>query len=162
MEDLSVLLLGEDSEESEIPNELVEESDDLLLLGAACCFMRRDLNRALGYFEATVPLYRLSEFQSHFRLTRATFKELCREVVNTGRIPLSNRGRERIPPEKQVLIFVWTMANQEFSRLVADRFNITLSSMHRVLARCALGVTDLCATYIKWPDGKRIIMCTEY
>ena len=32
MEDLSVLLLGEDSEESEILNELVEESDDLLLL----------------------------------------------------------------------------------------------------------------------------------
>lgn len=162
MEDLSVLLLGEDSEESEILNELVEESDDLLLLGAASCFMRRDLNRVLGYFEATVPQYELSEFQSHFRLTRATFEELCREVVNTGRIPLSNRGRERIPPEKQVLIFVWTMANQEVSRLVADRFNITLSSMHRVLTRCALGVTDLCATYIKWPDGKRIIICTEY
>ena len=159
MENLSVLLLGEDSEESEILHELVEEPNDLLLSGAASCFMRRDLNRVLSYFEATVQLYRLSEFQSHFRLTRATFEELCREVVNTGRIPLSNRGRERIPPEKQVLIFVWTMANQEVSRLVAD---LTLSSMHRVLTRCALGVTDLCVTYIKWPDGKHIIMCTEY
>lgn len=152
------MLFGEDSEESEILNELVEESDDLLLLGAASSFMPRDLNRVLGYFEATVTLYSLCEFQSHFRLTRATFEELCWEVVNTGRIPLSNRGTERIPPEKQVLIFVWTMTNQEVLRLVADRFNITLSSMYRVLSRCALGITDLCATYINWPDGKLIII----
>ena len=82
MEDLSVVLFGEDSEESEILYELVEESDDLLLFGATSIFMRRVLNRVLGYFEATVPLYNLCEFQSHFRLTRATFEELCREVVN--------------------------------------------------------------------------------
>lgn len=43
MEDLSVVLFGEDSEESEIFNELVEESDELLLLGAAFRFMRGDL-----------------------------------------------------------------------------------------------------------------------
>ena len=158
MEDFSVVLFGEDSEESKILYDLVEESDDLLLLGATSIFMRRDLNRVLGYFEATVPLYSLCEFQSHFRLTRATFEALSREIVNTGRIPLNNRGRERIPPEKQVLIFVWTMANQEVTRLVADRFNITLSSTHRVLNRCALGVTDLCATYIKWPNGNIIII----
>ena len=158
MEDLSVMLFGEDCEESEILCQLLEESDDVLLLGATSSLMRRDLNRVLGYFEATVLLYSLCEFQSHFRLTLATFEELCQEVVNTGRIPLGNRGRERIPPEKQVLIFVWTMANQEVSRLRADRFNITLSSMHRPLSRCALGVTDLCATYIKWPNGKLIII----
>ena len=115
----------------------MEESDDLLLLGATSIFMRRDLNRVLGYFEATVPLYSLCEFQSHFRLTRATFEALSREIVNTGRIPLSNRGREHIPPEKQVLIFVWTMANQEVTRLVADRFNITLSSTHSVKSLCS-------------------------
>lgn len=40
---LSVVLFGEDSEESEIFNELVEESDELLLLGAAFSFMRGDL-----------------------------------------------------------------------------------------------------------------------
>ena len=113
------MLFGEDSEESEILYDLVEESDDLLLLGATSIFMGRDLNGVLGYFEATVPLYSLCEFQSHFRLTRATFEALSQEINNTG--------RERIPPEKQVLIFVWMMANQEVTRLVADRFNITLS-----------------------------------
>ena len=78
--------------------------------------MRRDLNRVLGYFEATVPLYSLWEFQSHLRLTRVTIEERCREVVNTGRIPLSNRGRERIPPEKQLLIFVWRCQDYVYKR----------------------------------------------
>ena len=50
MEDFSVVLIGEGSEELEILNELVEESDDLLVTGAASSFMRRDLNRVLGYF----------------------------------------------------------------------------------------------------------------
>ena len=151
------MLLCEGCEECEVVNELLEECDYLSVLGAASCFTRRDLNRVLGYFEATVPQYSLSEFQSHFTLTCGAFEQLCREVINTGQIPLSNRGRECIPPEKQVLIFIWTMANQEVSRLVADRFNITLSNMHRVLKRSALGFTDLCATYIKWPDGKLVI-----
>ena len=56
-------------------------------------------------------------------------------------------------PKKQVLTFVWMMANRESSRSVADRFNITLSSLQRVLKRCSHGLTDLCDTYIKWPDG---------
>ena len=48
------MLLCEGSEESEVVNELLEECDDLSVLGAASCFMWRDLNRVLGYFEATV------------------------------------------------------------------------------------------------------------
>ena len=84
MEDMCVMLLCEGSEESKVVNELLEECDDLSVLGVASCFMRRDLNRVLGYFEATVPQYRLSEFQSHFRPTRGTFEQLCREVINTG------------------------------------------------------------------------------
>ena len=127
--------------------------------------MRRNLNRVVGYFEATIPTYSPSEFQIHFRLARASFEMLCPEVVNTWRIPLTNRGRERIPPEKQVLILKWTMANQEVLRLVADRFNITPSSINRVLKRCALALTELFANYLKWLDGKimfkRNVNCHE-
>ena len=147
-----VLLLHE-FEDSEVLLDFLEEEEDFPILGAACCFMRRNLNRVAGYFEATVNMYSRGEFQSHFRLSRGSFEQLCREVINTGRIPMTNRGREHIAPEKQVLAFVWMMANQESSRSVADRFNITLSSLHRVLKRCSRGLTDLCGTYIKWPDG---------
>ena len=151
-----VLLLHE-FEDSEVLLDLLEEEEDFPILGAACCFMRRNLNRVAGYFEATVNMYSPGEFQSHFRLSRGSFEQLCREVINTDRILITNRGREHIPPEKQVLAFVWMMANQESSRSVADRFNITLSSLHRVLKRCSRGLTDLCGTYIKWPDGKSYV-----
>lgn len=67
--------------------------------------------------------------------------------MNTGRIPAGNtRGRQLIPPTKQVLAFLWSMANQEPTRLVADRLN-------RVLQRGAQALADLNAEYIKWPNG---------
>ena len=67
----------------------MEESNDLLLLGAASCFMRRDLNCVLSYFEATVPMYGLSESQSYFRLTIATFKEFVHNLylLRCARVP---------------------------------------------------------------------------
>ena len=54
-------------------------------------------------------------------MTRGTCEILCREVMNTGRIPAGNtKGRQLVPPTKQVLAFLWSMANQEPTRLVAD------------------------------------------
>ena len=54
MENLSVVLFGEDSEESKILYELVEESDGMLLLAATSSFMRRDVNHVLGYFDKSI------------------------------------------------------------------------------------------------------------
>ena len=93
-----------------------------MMLSAVSSFMRRDLNRIQDYFEVTVPSYTPSEFRSHFRMTRATCEILCREIMNTGKIPARNtRGRQPIPPVKQVLAFLWAMANQEHTRLVTRR-----------------------------------------
>ena len=94
----------------DLENELFDDEDDIMVFSAVSCFMRRDLNRIDGYFEVTVPTYEPSEFLSHFRMTRGTCKILCREVMNTGRIPAGNtRGRQLIPPTKQVLAFLWSM-----------------------------------------------------
>ena len=74
--------------------------------------------------------------------------------MNTGRISVGNtRGRQLIPPTKQVLAFLWSMANQEPTRLVAYRFNVTSSSVNRVLQRVAQALADLNAEYINWPNG---------
>ena len=87
-------------------------------------------------------------------MTRGTCEILCREIINTGKIPMGNtRGRQPIPPVKQVLAFLWSMADQEPARLVADRFNITMSSVDRVLHRGAQALADLNPNYIKWPNG---------
>ena len=114
-----------------------EEDDDFIVLSsAASTFARKNLNRILGYFEQTIATYSLDEFKAHFRMQRATCEFVVREVTATGNIPAGNPfGRHVIDPRKQILIYLWCMANQESVRLVADRFNVTFSSVTRVMHR---------------------------
>jgi len=162
MADESFIVVNELSEDLEAENELFEE-DDLTVLSAVSCFMRGDLNRIKGYFEVTVPAYAPSEFRSHFRMTRGTCEFLCGEIINTGRIPTGNsRGRQPILPVKQVLVLQWSLANQEPARLVADRFDITMSIVDRVLQRGTKALADLSAEYIKWPNGKCFLFQNIY
>ena len=145
----------ETAEDFEIENEILDEEEEIIVFSRLASFARRNLNRIEGFYEATFPRYSPSEFQSHFRMTKTTMETVCKEIVNTGRIPLGNvKRRPPIPPEKQVLLFVWCMANQECARLVADRFDVTMSSVDRVLRRVAQGLLELCPRYIKWPSGK--------
>jgi len=132
-----------------------EEDDDLPMFSVAALIARRNLNRCHGYFEQTVPFYSIDEFQSHFRMKRTTFEILVREVVGTGVLPVGNPfGRQVIDARKQVSIFLWCIANQETTRLIADRFNVTYSSVSRVVRRVTECVLALRNQYIKWPNGK--------
>lgn len=144
-------------DESDV-SDLLENEDDVFILSVASTYMRRSLNRIEGYFEVTVPCYFGDEFKNHFRLTRNTFELLTREILTSGVINVGNKfGRAPIPPEKQVLVYLWMMANgSETTRQVADRFNITMSSCGRVLRRVNCAVLSMCQRYIKWPNGKTI------
>ena len=153
---LSILLALEllDDYEVEI-SEVLDEDDDITLFSVGSSYMRRNLNRVRDYFEGTIPLYFPDEFKGHFRMTRETCELFTRAVMPTGRIPLGNgSGRAAIPPPKQVLAFLWCMANQEPARAVADRFDITLSSVDRVLKRVSQAAIDLSGQFIRWPNGE--------
>ena len=153
--DAGLLIAFEFYDDFETENDVFDDDEDIAVFSCLSSFMRRNLSRIEGFFEGTIPRYLPSEFQSHFRMTKSTMEIVCREMVNTGRIPLRNvRGRQPIPPEKQVLLFVWCVANQDCIGLVADRFDVTMSSVDRVLRRAARALLDLCPTYIKWPNGK--------
>ena len=111
-------------------SDLLDHEDDIFILSVASTFMRRRLNCIDGYFEVTVPSYFADEFKNHFRLTRNTCELLTREILASGVINVGNAfGRSPFPPEKQVSVYLWMMANgSETMRQVADRFNITMSS----------------------------------
>ena len=112
------------------------------------------MNRILGYFEQTIGTYSLDEFKAHFLIQRATCEIVVREVTATGNIPAGNPfGRQVIDPRKQILICLWSMANQERIRLVADRFNVTFSSVTRVMHRVTESLFAIRSRYIKWPAG---------
>ena len=71
-------LLLDESDDYEVLLDFLEEEDDFPVLGAACCFTRRNLNRVVDCFEVTViiNMYSPGEFQSHFRLSRRSFEQL--------------------------------------------------------------------------------------
>ena len=60
---------------------------------------------------------------------------------------------EVIDPRKQILIYLWCMANQESTRVVADRFNVTFSSVTRVMHWVTKSLLSERNQYIKWPTG---------
>ena len=133
------ILLEDDS----VENILFGEEEDCLLLhaGVLAPFMRRNLNRSRDYFEVSVPNYSLDEFKAHFRLGKATCEILLREVLASGHVPFENSfGRKVIDPSKQLLLFIWCMANQESTRLVTDRFDVTYSSVTRIMRRITKGI----------------------
>ena len=140
----------------DLENDFFGEDDDdsIVLAAAASIFARRKLNRILGYFEQTIPTYSLDEFKAHFRMQRATCEIVVNEVTATGNIPAGNPfGRHAIDPRKQILIYLWYMANQESVRLVADRFNVALRSVTRVMHWVTKSPLAIRNQYIKLPSG---------
>ena len=76
--------------------------------------------------ENILPAYTVDQFESQFRMTRGTFELLCREVQATGRVPQQHAfGRPPIPLDKQVLAFVWFIANSEVIRSVQPPYFLT-------------------------------------
>ena len=138
-----------------VRNDIIEDDDDIVVFSAASCFMRRNLTCIAGYFEHTVPRYLPHDFKRHFRMTKETFEILSREILRTGHIPLGNpSGRPVIQPQKQILTFLWGMANQEPARAIADRFDITRSSYSRVFRRVVMAAVGLSNECIRWPTGE--------
>ena len=130
------------------------EEDDFIFISTTSIFSRRALARISEYFEETVPLYHGDVFKSHFRMTLSTFETLCQVLAPSDHIPKGNAfGRRPIDPQKQIAVAVWALANQESSRQISDRFNITMSSVSRCIRRVANALVDLRGDLIQWPRG---------
>jgi len=54
---------------------ILDSNDDVILLAAVACFMRKELTRVNEYFEVTIPAYLSGEFENHFRITRETLTD---------------------------------------------------------------------------------------
>ena len=143
MADLGSLFFAfESQDDSHLLGDMLEDSDEVIILSAVCCFMRRNLTRIQDYFEQTLPRYLPDEFKHHFRMTRETCELLSLEIMQTGQIRNSS-GWPVIAPQKQILAFLWRIANQEPARAVADRFDLTSSSVDRVFRRVVPAAVSL-------------------
>ena len=100
--------------------------------------------RIENYFERIKPLYNVSDFLSHFRMSRTTVNCLERLLATCPGLPHGQRngGRSTIDLQKQVLITIWVLRNPECLLSVADRFNVTKSSFLRVYRRICWAIAN--------------------
>ena len=146
------------SEEEEILLEDSEE-DEFVMLSSCCVFSRRKWTRISQYFEATVPRYHCDVFRSHFRMTASVFEMLNRLLSTSEHIPKANRfGKPCIDTQKQIAVAIWALANQESSRQIADRFDVSMSSVSRCLRRVTKALVDIRSDLIQWPRGRKLFL----
>ncbi|KAK3918582.1 Protein ANTAGONIST OF LIKE HETEROCHROMATIN PROTEIN 1 [Frankliniella fusca] len=91
-------------------------------------------------------------FKLHFRMSRVMFEELC-EVVFNHLVEKNRVIRQRRPFPDIMLMVVWLMATPDCFRSVALRFGVTPSTLYYFYSYVILALTELAATYIKWPDA---------
>ena len=150
-------------------------SDDSILEEARSCedeefllFLlireRQSHVRIENYFERIKPLYSVSDYWYHFQMSIPTVSCLERLLATCPGLPHGQRngGRPSIDLQKQtlitiwiqkwILITIWILGNPECLQSVADRFNITKSSVFRVYRRiCEAIANNLSVQYMRCP-----------
>ena len=63
-------------------------------------------------------------FKSHFRMSRQTFEVLLAQLSNYINVN-DSRGNPGVEIRKQVMICIWTLANQESFRYILNTFSFT-------------------------------------
>jgi hypothetical protein len=74
---------------------------------------------------------------------------------------LWKRRREKITAQKAVLITLWYLSNTETFRQVADRFNVTKGSSHRIVTKIVQFLVRKSKEYIAMPTGQQLRKVTS-
>ncbi|KAF6215721.1 hypothetical protein GE061_000053 [Apolygus lucorum] len=107
-----------------------------------------------NYLRDTVSQYTDTQFREHFRLSRGVAAYLTQiYAASPAYQENSTGGNGKLGAYEQVLIFLWFAGHQTASfRDVADRFNITISSLFRVNIRLIHFISGLAEEVIRWPS----------
>jgi hypothetical protein len=77
------------------------------------------------------------------------------QVQQHNVLPSHRFGREKICAEKAILMTVWYLSNCETFRQIADRFNVTKSSAHRIIEKIVKYIISIGKRFVKWPNNER-------
>ncbi|KAH7970540.1 hypothetical protein HPB49_010006 [Dermacentor silvarum] len=108
--------------------------------------------KIVGFIEDVVRQYSDDEFRRHFRLARPVAEKLIAEFAASSMCPSrTNGGVPAKSAETHILSFIWYAANKTCMRNVASRFDLSESSVHRILHRVAHFLLTLGPSLIKFP-----------
>ncbi|XP_054923974.1 uncharacterized protein [Dermacentor andersoni] len=130
-----------------------DEEFDAALFVALCKVARVDRHRINGYFEKVTTEYLDFEFKMLFRLSRETFNSLCTWFRLSPFYPKSVSGRPQITAEKTCLITLSYLGAQTSMYSVADRFDVSESSVVLCMQRVLNFLQAISAEVICWPTA---------
>ncbi|MED6207617.1 hypothetical protein PIB30_117283 [Stylosanthes scabra] len=92
------------------------------------------------------------EFRRSFRMSKATFDLICREL-DSAVTKKNTMLRDAIPVRQRVAVCIWRLATGDPLRLVSKRFGLGISTCHKlVLEVCSAIKTVLMPKFLRWPD----------
>ncbi|XP_070564609.1 uncharacterized protein [Ptychodera flava] len=126
-----------------------------IIVALSCLFLRRKcVPRITNFAENVVPQYSLQDFCIHFRICKDIFTIVLGRISRVISIEHPG-GRPQVSPEKQLLVWIWYMVNQESIREVGHIFNLSKSTVHSLVKRVTKAVIATMKDVIKWPAQER-------
>ncbi|CAL1687643.1 unnamed protein product [Lasius platythorax] len=120
----------------------------------------RKRHRIENYIEV-VHSWTDAEFKEHLRLQYVIAVTLVDELANSGVLPEQTFGRPKISAEWSFYITLWFLVNTEPYCTLSDRFDVSISSIFRVIRRVMAWILTKLDNIIKWPEGPAIIQASQ-
>lgn len=100
----------------------------------------------------TIPQYNETKFIEHFRVSRNICDHIANQFEASEYFKRQSGSFGKLSSLQQTLIFLWFIGHQTASfRDVADRFDISISCLYRVIRRLTYFLSNLSPEIIKWP-----------
>ncbi|XP_036342426.1 protein ANTAGONIST OF LIKE HETEROCHROMATIN PROTEIN 1-like [Rhagoletis pomonella] len=134
-----------DSEDDNILEELLRDGE------------RKKRSSIKNYLEEVVPNYTEAKFKMHFRISKELFLNLSAKFEESD-IYKSLRVDKQLPGTTNMAVFLWFAGHEACSfRDLSNRFNISLSSVSRIVNRTTMFISSLSPEETRWPteDKKR-------
>ncbi|CAN8003270.1 unnamed protein product, partial [Ixodes hexagonus] len=106
------------------------------------------------FVEDTIPRMSPSDFKFHFRLSR----ESVAKILNMVHPRIANQkvapGRPMVDPLKQTMVTLWCLGNRESFRAIAERFDLSKSTVFDCISRVGTAIVNASPDFIKWPSAE--------
>lgn len=113
-----------------------------------------EVPKSTNYFEEIVPQLNDEYYLQHFRVNRGVTQQLADQFEVSEYFHHHQGDSEKITPLKFITVFLWFAGNEAASfRDVADRFNISKSSLHKIVRRVTYFLSNLSPEIITWPTA---------
>ncbi|XP_050506273.1 putative nuclease HARBI1 isoform X2 [Diabrotica virgifera virgifera] len=122
-----------------------------------------EVPKNVGYFETIVPQFDDDLYFQHFRMSRGLTNQLAERFAASQYYNEQVGDSEKVTPLKFLMVFLWYIGNEaESFRNVGDRFNLTKSTVFKVVRRVSYFLSNLAPEVIKWPRNEEKVEIEQH